>query len=126
MLLLGTLGVMFFLNSRLSAIEPDRISTLVTSLHERMRSYAETLDRDLHLSRERCNELLTRCDSRHAHGIRAHTAEPHEKARWLEWTKADWRIKAKIIAFHNLVQTLPLDLIQSVGLDWCTATAHMR
>ena len=34
--------------------------------------------------------------------VRAHTAEPYEKARWLEWIKADWRIKAKIVAFHNL------------------------
>ena len=48
--------------------------------------------------------------------IRAYTAEPHEKARWLEWVKADWSIKAKSITFHNLVRTLPLDLIQSVAV----------
>ncbi|MDE2839147.1 MAG: ATP-binding cassette domain-containing protein, partial [Chloroflexota bacterium] len=48
--------------------------------------------------------------------VRAHTAEPYESARWLAWIKADWQIKARTVTFHNLVRTLPMDLIQHFGV----------
>ena len=114
MLLLGTLGVMFFLNSRLSLLSLI-VFPLSFLFAQRMRSYAETLDRDLHLSRERAMNYLQDVIPG-MRTVRAHTAVPYETARWQEWIKADWRIKAKIVAFHNLVLTLPLDLIQNVGI----------
>ena len=115
-LLLGTLGVMFFLNGRLLLV--SLIAFPLSYLFaRRMQHYAEAMDGELHQSREHAMSYLQDVIPG-MRTIRAHTAEPHEKARWLEWIKADWRIKAKIVTFHNLVLTLPLDLIQNfaVGL----------
>ena len=113
-LLLGTLGVMFFLNGRLLlvsliAFPPSYLFA------RRMQHYAEAMDGELHQSREFAMSYLQDVIPG-MRTIRAHTAEPHEKARWLEWIMADWRIKARIAAFRKLVWTLPLDLIQSIAV----------
>ena len=113
-LLLGTLGVMFFLNGRLLlvsliAFPPSYLFA------RRMQHYAEAMDGELHQSREYAMSYLQDVIPG-MRTIRAHTAEPHEKARWLEWIMADWRIKARIAAFRKLVWTLPLDLIQSIAV----------
>ena len=114
LLLLGTLGVMFFLNGRLLlvsliAFPPSYLFA------RRMQHYAEAMDGELHQSREYAMSYLQDVIPG-MRTIRAHTAEPFEKARWLEWVNADWRIKARIVAFRKLVWTLPLDLIQSIAV----------
>ena len=113
-LLLGTLGVMFFLNGRLLLVSliAFPLSYLIA---RRMQHYAEAIDGELHQSREYAMSYLQDVIPG-MRTIRAHTAEPHEKARWLEWIKADWRIKGRIVAFHTLARTLPLDLIQSIAV----------
>ncbi len=111
-LLLGTLGVMFFLNGHLLLV--SLIAFPLSYLFaRRMQHYAEAMDGELHQSREHAMSYLQDVIPG-MRTIRAHAAEPHERARWLEWIKADWRIKAKTITFHNLVMTLPLNLIQNV------------
>ena len=113
-LLLGTLGVMFFLNSRLSLMSLV-IFPVSYFFAQRMWGYAESLDGHLHRSRDRgMNYLQDVIPGMRT--VRAHTAEPYETARWLDWILHNWRIKAKIAAFHNLALTLPLDLIQNVGV----------
>ena len=113
-LLLGTLGVMSFLNGRLLLVSLVAFP-LSYLFARRMQRYAEALDGELHQSREHAMSYLQDVIPG-IRTIRAHTAEPHEKARWLEWVKADWSIKAKSITFHNLARTLPLGLIQSVAV----------
>ena len=113
-LLLGTLGVMSFLNGRLLLVSLVAFP-LSYLFARRMQRYAEALDGELHQSREYAMSYLQDVIPG-IRTIRAHTAEPNEKARWLEWVKADWRIKARVVTFHNLVRTLPLDLIQSVAV----------
>ena len=113
-LLLGTLGVMSFLNGRLLLVSLVAFP-LSYLFARRMQRYAEALDGELHQSREYAMSYLQDVIPG-IRTIRAHTAEPNEKARWLEWVKADWRIKARIVTFRNLVRTLPLGLIQSVAV----------
>ena len=113
-LLLGTLGVMSFLNGRLLLVSLVAFP-LSYLFARRMQRHAETLDGELHQSREYAMSYLQDVIPG-IRTIRAYTAEPYEKARWLEWVKADSRIKAKSITFHNLARTLPLDLIQSVAV----------
>ncbi len=113
-LLLGTLGVMFSLNVRLLMVSLIVFPLSYLFAH-RMRNYAEHLDREFIQVLERgMNYLQDAVPGMRA--IRAHTAEPYETARWLEWLQVRWRIKAKSITFHNLVLTLPMDLIQSVAV----------
>lgn len=113
-LLLGTLGVMFYLNSRLSLVSLV-ILPLAYLTARRMRDYAEELDREFYLNRERGANYLQEVISG-VRTVRAHTAAPYETARWREWILSDWRLKAKTITFHNLVRVLPMDLIQNVGV----------
>ncbi len=113
-LLLGTLGVMSFLNGRLLLVSLVAFP-LSYLFARRMQRHAETLDGELHQSREYAMSYLQDVIPG-IRTIRAYTAEPYEKARWLDWVKADSRIKAKSITFHNLARTLPLDLIQSVAV----------
>ncbi len=113
-LLLGTLGVMFFLNIRL-LLASLVVLPLSYLFAQWMRNYAERLDQEFIQNRERgMNYLQDVVPGMRT--VRAGTAQPYETARWLEWLKADWRLKAKSITFHNLVRTLPLDLIQTVAV----------
>ena len=105
---------MFFLNGRLLLVSLVAFP-LSYLFARRMQRYAEALEGELHQSREYAMSYLQDVIPG-MRTIRAHTAEPHEKARWLEWIMVDWRIKARIVAFHNLVRTLPLDLIQSIAV----------
>ena len=113
-LLLGTLVVMFFLNSRLLLVGLLVIPFIYLFAHW-MRKYAEGLDREYIQVLERgmiyLQEVIPGIRT-----VRAHTATPYEAARWLEWLKVHWRTKAKSITFHNLVLTLPLDFMQNVGV----------
>lgn len=113
-LLLGTLGVMFFLNSRLLLVSliVFPISYLFAS---RMQHRAEAIDRELHLSRDHAMGYLQEVIPG-MRTVRAQTAAPYETARWFDWIQADRRIKARIATFHNLVLTLPMELIQNVGV----------
>ena len=113
-LLLGTLGVMFFLNSRLLLVSliVFPISYLFAS---RMQHRAEVIDRELHQSRDHAMSYLQEVIPG-MRTVRAQTAAPYETARWFAWIQADRRIKAKIVTFHNLVLTLPMELIQNVGV----------
>ncbi len=113
-LLLGTLGVMFFLNGRLSLVSLA-ILPLAYLIVRRMQNYAEVLDREFYLNRERGANYLQEVISG-IRTVRAHTAAPYEAARWHEWIQSDWRLKAKTITFHNLVRVLPMDLIQNIGI----------
>ena len=113
-LLLGTLGVMSFLNGRLLLVSLVAFP-LSYLFARRMQRYAEALDGELHQSREYAMSYLQDVIPG-IRTIRAYTAEPYEKARWLDWVKVDSRIKAKSITFHNLARTLPLELIQSVAV----------
>ena len=113
-LLLGTLGVMFYLNIRLLLVSLI-VFPLSWWLVHRMRNYAEGLDRELIKHREHgMDYLLDVIPGMRA--LRAGTGEQYETGRWVEWLKADWRIKAKTITFHNLTRVLPMDLIQNVGV----------
>ena len=113
-LLLGTLGVMFFLNSHLLVASLVAVPFFYLFAH-RMRKYAESLDREYIQIREQgVNYLQDAIPGMRT--VRTHTAAPYEAARWLEWLKLHWRNKAKSITFHNLVLTLPLDLMQNVGV----------
>ena len=113
-LLLGTLVVMFFLNSRLLLVGLLVIPFIYLFAHW-MREYAEGLDREYIQVLERgmiyLQEVIPGIRT-----VRAHTATLYEAARWLEWLKVHWRTKAKSITFHNLVLTLPLDFMQNVGV----------
>lgn len=113
-LLLGTLGVMFFLNVRL-LLASLVVLPLSYLFAQWMRNYAERLDQEFIQNRERGMNYLQEVVPG-MRTVRAGTAQPYETARWLEWLKADWRLKAKSITFHNLVRTLPLDLIQNVAV----------
>ena len=112
--LLGTLGVMFFLNSRLLLVSLVIFPLSYLFAHW-MRNYAESLDREfIQVLEQGMNYLQDAIPGMRT--VRAHTAEPYEEKQWLEWLKIRWRIKAKSITFHNLVRTLPMDLIQSVAV----------
>ncbi len=113
-LLLGTLGVMFFLNSHLLVASLVAVPFFYLFAH-RMRKYAESLDREYIQIREQGENYLQDAIPG-MRTVRTHTAAPYEAARWLEWLKLHWRNKAKNITFHNLVLTLPLDLMQNVGV----------
>ncbi len=113
-LLLGTLGVMSFLNGRLLLVSLVAFPLSYLFAHW-MRNYAESLDQEeIQVLEQGMNYLQDAMPGMRT--VRAHTAEPYEAKRWLEWLKIRWRIKAKNITFHNLVRTLPLDLIQSVAV----------
>ncbi len=113
-LLLGTLGVMFYLNIRLLLVSLI-VFPLSWGLVHWMRNYAEGLDREHIMHREHgMNYLLDVIPGMRA--LRAGTGEPYETDRWVDWLRADWRIKAKTITFHNLTRVLPMDLIQNVGV----------
>lgn len=113
-LLLGTLGVMLILNSRLFLVSLMVFPLSYVFAHW-MRNYAEGLDRDfIQVLEQGMNYLQDAIPGMRT--VRAHTAEPYEEKRWLDWLKLRWRIKAKSITFHNLVRTLPMDLIQSVAV----------
>lgn len=113
-LLLGTLGVMFFLNGRLLVVSLVAVPFFYLFAHW-MRKYAESLDREfLQVLEEGSNYLQDAIPGMRT--VRAHTAAPYEAARWLDWLKVHWRIKAKTVSFHTLVLTLPLDLMQNVGI----------
>ena len=113
-LLLGTLGVMFFLNFRLLVASLVAVPFFYLFTHW-MRKYAESLDREfLHVLEDGTSYLQDAIPGMRT--VRAHTAAPYEAARWLDWLKVHWRIKSKTVTFHNLVLTLPLDLMQNVGI----------
>ena len=113
-LLLGTLAVMFSLNVRLLIVSLI-VFPLSYLFAQRMRNYAERLDREfIQVLEYGMNYLQDAIPGMRA--IRAHTAEPYEAGRWLDWLQVRWRIKAKSITFHNLALTLPMDLIQSVAV----------
>ncbi|MDE2817470.1 MAG: ABC transporter ATP-binding protein [Chloroflexota bacterium] len=114
LLLLGTLGVMLYLNSRLLLVSLV-IFPISYLFARRMYAYAEGLDGELHQSRDKAMTYLQDVMPG-MRTVRAHTAEPYESARWLAWIKADWQIKARTVTFHNLVRTLPMDLIQHFGV----------
>ena len=114
LLLLGTLGVMLYLNSRLLLVSLV-IFPVSYLFARRMYTYAEGLDGELHQSRDTAMSYLQDVMPG-MRTVRAHTAEPYESARWLAWIKADWQIKARTVTFHNLVRTLPMDLIQHFGV----------
>jgi len=114
LLLLGTLGVMLYLNSRLLLVSLV-IFPVSYLFARRMYAYAEALDGELHQSRDTAMSYLQDVIPG-MRTVRAHTAEPHESARWWAWIKADWQIKAKTATFHNLILTLPMDLIQYFGV----------
>ena len=114
LLLLGTLGVMLYLNSRLLLVSLV-IFPVSYLFARRMYAYAEGLDGELHESRDKAMSYLQDVMPG-MRTVRAHTAEPYESARWLAWIKADWQIKARTVTFHNLVRTLPMDLIQHFGV----------
>ena len=113
-LLLGTLGVMFFLNGRLLVVSLVAVPFFYLFAHW-MRKYAESLDREfiqvLEQGMSYLQEVIPGIRT-----VRAHIATSYEAARWLDWLKDHWRIKAKSNTFHNLVLTLPLDLMQNVGI----------
>ncbi|MYB76847.1 MAG: ABC transporter ATP-binding protein [Chloroflexi bacterium] len=113
-LLLGTLGVMLYLNSRLLLVSLV-IFPVSYLFARRMYTFAEGLDGELHRSRDKAMSYLQDVMPG-MRTVRAHTAEPYESARWLAWIKADWQIKARTVTFHNLVRTLPMDLIQHFGV----------
>ena len=113
-LLLGTLGVMFYLNTRLLVASLVAVPFFYLFAHW-MRKNAESLDREfLHVLEDGQNYLQDAIPGMRT--VRAHTAAPYEAARWLDWLKVHWRIKSKTVTFHNLVLTLPLDLMQNVGI----------
>ena len=113
-LLLGTLGVMSFLNSRLLLVSLVAFP-LSYLFARRMQNYAESLDREfIQVLEQGMNYLQDAIPGMRT--VRAHTAEPYEAKRWLEWLKTHWRIKAESITFHNLARPLPLDLIQSIAV----------
>ncbi len=113
-LLLGTLGAMFYLNSRLLLVSLVVFPLSYLFAHW-MRNYAESLDREfIQVLEKGMNYLQDAIPGMRT--VRAHTAEPYEARRWLEWLNVRWRIKAKSITFHNLVRTLPMDLIQSIAV----------
>ena len=113
-LLLGTLGVMFFLNSRLLLVSLI-IFPISYLFARRMQRRAEDIDRELHQSRDYAMGYLQEVVPG-MRTVRAQTATPYETARWFDWIQADRRIKAKIVTFHNLVLTLPMDLIHNLGV----------
>ncbi len=113
-LLLGTVGVMFYLNGRLLLVSLVAVPVCYL-IAEWMRRYAERLDREfIRIREDGMNYLQDVIPGMRA--VRAHVAAPYEAARWLEWLKVQWRIKAKSITFHNLVLKLPLKLTEQVGL----------
>ena len=113
-LLLGTLGVMFFLNGRLLVASLVAVPFFYLFAHW-MRKYAEILDREfLQVLEDGSSYLQDAIPGMRT--VRAHTAAPYEAARWLDWLKVHWRIKAKTVSFHNLILTLPLDLMQNAGI----------
>lgn len=113
-LLLGTLGVMFYLNTHLTLMSLV-VFPLSYLFAQWMRSNAEKLDREfIQVLEQGMNYLQDAIPGMRT--IRSHTAESYETKRWLDWLETRWRIKATSITFHNLVLTLPMDLIQSVGV----------
>ncbi len=113
-MLLGTLGVMFYLNTRLLLVSLI-VFPISYLFARRMQHRAEAIDRELHQSREHAMSYLQEVIPG-MRTVRAQTAVPYETARWFAWVQADRRIKAKVVTFHNLVLTLPMDLIQNVGV----------
>lgn len=113
-LLVGTLGIMFFLNTRLTLMSLV-VFPLSYLFAQWMRGFAEKLDREfIQVLEQGMNYLQDAIPGMRT--VRSYTAEPYETKRWLDWLKIRWRIKAKSITFHNLVLTLPMELIQSIGV----------
>ena len=113
-LLLGTVGVMFYLNGRLLLVSLVAVPVCYL-IAEWMRRYAERLDREfIRIREDGMNYLQDVIPGMRT--VSAHVAAPYEAARWLEWLKVHWRNKAKSITFHNLVLKLPLKLTEQVGL----------
>ena len=79
--LLGTLGVMLYLNSRLMLASLVAIPFFYLFAHW-MRKYAEGLDREFHQVLENGHNYLHDAIPG-MRTIRAHTAAPYEAARWL-------------------------------------------
>ena len=112
-LLLGTLAAMTALHWRLTllALLAFPLSYLLT---RKTRQRAQTLERDfsnaLEAGQSYLNEFLPGMRT-----IRAFNAELYEKARWQDWLVKHRSIKARVMAFHELIRIVLPETVNYVA-----------
>ncbi len=112
-LLLGTLAAMTSLHWRLTllALLAFPLSYLLT---RKTRKHAQTLESNfsntLEAGQSYLNEFFPGMRT-----VRAFNAQPYEKARWQDWLVKHRSIKARVIAFHELIRIVLPETVNYVA-----------
>ena len=112
-LLLGTLAAMTALHWRLTilALLAFPLSYLLT---RKTRRHARTLERNfsntLEAGQSYLNEFFLGMRT-----VRAFNAEPYERARWQDWLVKHRSIKARVMAFHELIRIVLPETVNYVA-----------
>ncbi len=110
--LLGTLGMMLWMDYRLTAVAMFAVP-VTFAITRRLTRKSEALDRPLSDHAERGNRFLQETFAG-IKTVRSLSGESRERRFWQDWLKHHKNLKLKTVAFHHIVVAFPNEVINSV------------